>query len=277
MITRSAAAVLLVVATTAAGAQPAPPSQYHARVTNVVWANNSGTMYSTNNPTLTIQLPAASTLPATSNILANLRLSFDVSMGRYHVMIPVTSNKPNILTCFEVPAGNIPQGSSHRTTMCSVKPEDAKAITQDQTISVSVGTPQGTRNLTLIVKPYTGPNYVAAATVTTTNNQPNGLITFRVRLMSPASQSQTVAWGLSPASCFLQDSPGTTYNSGWTLNQPNQVTFNPGDQQRDLTVRVANLKGCAGTNRKLEVWSPATTSVAQPPTYTATYFNITLP
>jgi len=231
-------------------------------------------MYSTSGSTLTIQLPAASQI--TSNVLARIRASFDFSKGtRYHVMIPVTSTKPNILTCFEITAGWVPSGRNYEDTYCYISTEHAKALTENQSITVTAGTSTGNRTLTLVVRPYSGPNYVAAPlTLVTSGNRPNDLITFRVKLMSPAASSTQVAWGLSPVGCFVQDSPGTTYSSGWTLSNPNVVTFATGAQQLDLTVRIANDGTCVGANRKLEVWNPPTTSVMQSPAYNTLYFTI---
>ncbi len=253
------------------------PLAAQANLSNAEWelqGNSGGATLSSGNKTVTLQLPAPSQI--TGFYAFNIEVTFSSSMatGSSHSMIPVNSNKPNILKCFEI-TGTVPS-SRRKTTACRVEATAAKAVTSDQTITVTVSATNGNRTLTAIVKPYTGPNYVATLQTVTGAIYRGDLATFRIKLMSavPAGQTQVVGWGLTPPTCFENTTNSRAYNPNWTLSNVNTVTFQAGEIQRDVTVRVANQNSCEGGNRLFETWSPNTPNTQSSPIYKSHYFTI---
>jgi hypothetical protein len=262
-------------------AQFAPPPSAHAVMSSAKWTGASGATAiaasNVTNSTVTIDL-----LPATqiqSHIFVNIEAAFNTSKGTYHPMIPVHSSMPNNMTCESIAAGNV-GSSKKRTTSCKITNTAIKALTANATYTATVAGNGGNKVLTVVLRPYAGPNYLSGApTLVSTGNRPNDLITFRIRLSSPVptGQSQVVAWGLTPRECFAQANPGATYNATWTLNAPNRITFSAGEQQRDVTVRIASSNACVGANRKFEAWHPDNTNVLTAPTYQFRFFTINAP
>jgi hypothetical protein len=249
-----------------------------ANLSNAEWklqTNSGGAALSSGDKTVTLQLPAPSQI---TNLYAfNVEVTFTSSTptGSNHSMIPMNSNKPNIFSCFEITGGTVPS-NRRKTTSCKIEAAAAKAVTSDQTVTVTVTGTNGNKTLTAIIKPYTGPNYVATLQTVTGALYRGDLATFRIRLMSavPSGQTQVVGWGLTPPTCFENTTNSRAYNPNWTLSNINTVTFQSGEIQRDVTVRVANLTSCEGGNRLFETWSPNTPNTQSSPTYKSHYFTI---
>lgn len=249
-----------------------------ANLSNAEWelqTNSGGAALSSGDKTVTLQLPAPSQI--TNFYAFNVEVTFTSSTptGSNHSMIPMNSNKPNILSCFEITGGTVPS-NRRKTTACRIEAAAAKAVTSDQTVSVTVAGTNGNKTLTAVIKPYTGPNYVATLQTVTGALYRGDLATFRIKLMSavPSGQTQVVGWGLTPPTCFENTTNSRAYNPNWTLSNINTVTFQSGEIQRDVTVRVANLKSCEGGNRLFETWSPNTPNTQSSPTYRSHYFTI---
>lgn len=249
-----------------------------ASLSNAEWKSTSlpaGGALSNGDKTLTLQLPAASQITALISI--PIVLTFSSTQGSNHVMIPVNSNKPGTLFCFELPPGTLPtSGSRKKETPCKIEVAWAKAITSDQTVTITVAATNGNRTLTAIIKPYTGPNSVASIQTVSSTIRPGDLATFRVKLMSavPTGQTQAVGWGLTPRECFENASQSSPYSPTWTLTSVNLITFQPGESQRDVTVKVASSGSCVGANRLMETWSPVTPNVQSTPTYRSHAFTV---
>lgn len=276
-----ASALLLGLLATPAAAQFNPPSSAHAVMSSAKWVkkNYPNAIASSNisSGVLTIDLKPAAQI--TSHFYMDIEATFNTSKGNYHPMVPVHSSLPSKMSCTEIKAGNV-GSSKKRTTECRMSKEVASAITANTEMTATVAGNGGNKVLKVIVKPYTGPNFMSGApTIISTGNRPNDLLTFRLRLLAPvvSGQSQSVAWGLTPRECFAQVNPGATYNANWTLNSPNTTTFGAGEQQRDITVRISANGACVGANRKVEAWHPATTSVLSAPTYQFAFFTINQP
>ena len=266
--------MLLLTITSSTEAQFSPPKQMHATLSSVKWDKANNNPFTISGNTITLQLPAASQIY--SDIGLEYLGTYNTSAGTYHPMVPVQTSNPNMVFCWEIEAGNVPSNKKE-DGICRIRAADAKTITSEQTYTVTIAGNAGNKTLTVKVIPYTGANYVAdPLTVVTTGNRPNDLITFRVKLMSPVAsgQSQVVAWGLTPNECFSLAKPGAAYNTRWTLNSPNTITFGAGEQQRDITVRIANNVKCVGSNNKFETWHPMNTSMMTAPTYRLLFFNI---
>ena len=269
---------LAVPALCAAVLAYATPLAAQANLSSAEWelqANSGPAALSSGDKTVTLQLPAPSQI--TNFFAFNVEVTFTSSTatGSNHSMIPLNSNKPNILSCFAVTGGTVP-ANRHKSTSCKVEAAAAKAVTSDQTITVTVGGTNGNKTLTAVIKPYTGPNYVATLQTVTGAIYRGDLATFRIKLMSPvpSGQQQVVGWGLTPPTCFQNASNSRFYNSNWTLSNVNTVSFQAGEIQRDVTVRVADVKTCEGGNRLFETWSPNTPNTQSSPTYKSHYFTI---
>jgi hypothetical protein len=254
------------------------PLGAQANLSNAEWklqTNSGGAALSSGDKTVTLQLPAPSQITGLYAFNVEVTFTSATATGSNHSMIPVNSNKPNILSCFEITAGSVPS-NRHKSTSCKVEAATAKAVTSDQTITVTVSGTNGNKTLTAIIKPYTGPNYVATLQTVTASIYRGDLATFRIKLMSavPSGQTQVVGWGLTPPTCFQNTTNSRAYNPNWTLSNVNTVTFQAGEIQRDVTVRVADLKTCEGGNRLFETWSPNTPNTQSSPTYKSHYFTI---
>jgi hypothetical protein len=256
----------------------AVPLAAQANLSNAEWeliSNSGGATLSSGNKTVTLQLPAASQIGTLFAFQVEVTFTSSTPTGTSHSMIPVNSNKPNVLFCFEVTAGTVPS-NRRKTTTCKIEAAWAKALTTDQTVTVTIGGTNGNRTLTALIKPYAGPNHVASLQAITSAIYRGDLATFRIKLMSavPNGQQQVVGWGLTPGECFESTSRSSPYNARWGLTNANTTTFQGGEIQRDVTVRVANVKSCEGGNRLFETWSPNTPSTQSPPTYKSLYFTI---
>jgi hypothetical protein len=256
----------------------AAPLAAQANLSNAEWdlgSNSGGATLSSGNKTVTLQLPAASQITNLFAFGVEVTFTSSTSTGTNHSMIPVNSNKPNVLFCFAVPGGTVPS-SKRKTTTCKIEAAWAKALTSNQTVTVTVGGTNGNKSLTAVIRPYTGPNHVATLQTITSALYRGDLATFRVKLMSavPSGQQQVVGWGLTPRECFEHTSASSPYNPQWALTNVNTITFAAGEIQRDITVRVANQNACEGANRLLETWSPNTPNTQTPPTYKSHYFTI---
>lgn len=254
------------------------PLAAQANLSNAEWkllSNSGDATLSSGNKTLTVQLPAPSLITTQYAFHVEVTFTSSTSTGTNHSMIPVNSSKPNVLFCFEVPGGTVP-ATRRKTTPCKIEVAWAKAVTSDQNVTVTVGGTNGNQTLSAVIKPYNGPNYVATLQNVTGSVYRGDLVTFRIKLMSavPSGQQQVVGWGLTPPTCFENASNSRMYNPGWGLNNVNTVTFQGGETQRDVTVRVANLKSCEGANRLFETWSPNTPNTQSPPTYNSLYFTV---
>lgn len=256
----------------------APSLGAQANLSNAEWklqTNSAGATLSTGNKALTLQLPAPSQITALIAFNVEVTFASTTATGSNHSMIPVNSNKPIVLQCFEITAGTVPSSRS-KTTACRIEVATAKALTSDQTVTVTISGTNGNKTLSALVKPYTGPNYVASLQTVTGAIYRGDLATFRIKLMSavPAGEQQVVGWGLTPPNCFENTTNSRQYNPNWGLSNVNTVTFNAGEIQRDVTVRVANLKSCEGGNRLFETWSPNTPNTQSSPTYKSHYFTV---
>lgn len=260
---------------------PTPsPLAAQANLSTAEWKSESdhgsGYTLSSDAKTMTLQLPA--TAQIANPFSFRIWVKFTTNQPPNHVMVPVHSNKPNILFCFEVPAGTVPSNRT-KDTVCRMDAAAARAVTSQQIITVTVAGTNGNKTLTAVVKPYTGPNHVATLEKISATIRPGDLATFRIKLMSPVAsgQTQTVGWGLTPRECFENASQSSPYSSTWTLNSVNTVTFQAGEIQRDVTFRVSTASNCVGAGRLLETWFPNTPTVQTVPTYRSLAFTISQP
>lgn len=139
------------------------PLTAQANLSNAEWellSNSGGATLSSGDKTLTLQLPAPSQITAQYGFQVEVTFTSSTPTGTNHSMIPVNSNKPNVVFCFEVPGGTVPT-TRRKTTPCKIEVAWAKALTSDQNVTVTVSGTNGNKTLTAIIKPYTGPNYVA--------------------------------------------------------------------------------------------------------------------
>jgi len=248
--------------------QPAPPQSLQARLSRVEWTTNK-------HNSLAVDLKPASQINHDVRFFSTLH--FNTNNGRYASMVPIGSNH-HLVDCKPMEARWLPQNQNTvGMAFCRMTAAKAKALTAPVSMKVTFYHFSGNKELNLTIRPYDGPNYVQQPWVVTAGNRPGDLITFRIRLVAPATGNQTVAWGLSPPHCFEQASPGTSYSPTWNLNTPNSFVFTSGQQQRDLTVRIANNSACIGANRLIQTWHPTNTSVMTAPTYQSRTFTINQP